>query len=225
MRLAILSDVHSNMHALEAVLKAVDHLGVEMIVCAGDIVGYCAFPNECCEIIKARVSKIVEGNHDRAVIERNPSGANPYAARAIMWTAGVINKDSREFLTTLCTESRFPLAGRSIVMFHGSPTSVDEYVFEYDADEELVKSADADVLILGHTHVPCIKKLTNGMFINPGAVGQPRDRDWMASFAVLDAETNDCAIKRVPYDVAAAADAIRKAGLPEFLAQRLHRGE
>ena len=224
MRLAILSDVHSNKHALEAVLREIDSLGAEMIVCAGDIVGYCAFPNECCEIIRTRASRIVKGNHDCAVLEKDPSGANPYAARAILWTAEMIGSDSRQLLENLNIESKFPFGGRSLAMFHGSPTSVDEYVFEYDVDEDLVKSVDADALILGHTHVPCIKKLRSGLFINPGAVGQPRDGDWMASFAVLDTETNDCTIRRVPYDVMAAAEAIRKAGLPEFLAERLFRG-
>ena len=225
MRVAILSDIHSNKHAFEAVLEAISRIDAETIVCAGDVVGYCAFPNECCEIIKANASKIVKGNHDNAVIEADTSRMNPYAARAVRWTADSINSSSREFLMSLNAESRFQVGGRTVAMYHGSPTSVDEYVFDHDVDEDLVKSAEADILILGHTHVPCIKRMAAGTFVNPGAVGQPRDGEWKASYAVFDTETDECVIRRVPYDVAAAADAIREAGLPEFLAKRLHRGE
>jgi putative phosphoesterase len=224
MKLAIVSDVHSNLHALEAVMKEIDRIGPEMVACAGDLVGYGAFPNECCEILKARASKTVKGNHDCAVLEKDPSGANPYAARAILWTADIISTESRRFLEGLSTESRFPFEGKSIAMFHGSPANVDDYVFEYDADDELVESTEADVLILGHTHIPCIKRLESGLFINPGAVGQPRDGEWRASYAVLDSETNECSIRRVPYDLTAAAEAIRKAGLPGILAERLYYG-
>jgi len=224
MKLAILSDVHSNLHALEAVFEDIDRIGPEMVVCAGDLVGYGAFPDESCEILKARASKVVKGNHDCAVLEKDPAGANPYAARAILWTAEVIRKESREFLEGLSTESRFSFGGMSITMFHGSPTSVDEYIFEYDVDDELVESVNADVLILGHTHVPCIKKLKRGLFINPGAVGQPRDSEWKASYAILDSDSNECSIRRVPYDLDGAAEAIREAGLPEILAERLFYG-
>lgn len=224
MMLAIVSDVHSNLHALEAVLKDIERSKADMVVCAGDLVGYGAFPNECCDILKDKASKLVKGNHDCAVLERDPSGANPYAARAILWTADVIGNESREFLGGLGMEARFSVGGRSIAMYHGSPNSVDDYVFEDDVDDELVQSADADVLVLGHTHVPCFKKLRRGLFVNPGSVGQPRDGEWRASFAVLDTDANECSIRRVPYDLNAAAEAIRKAGLPGILAERLFYG-
>src|SRR4030067_66746 len=152
MKLVMISDVHSNLHALEAVLKEIDRIGPEMVVCAGDIVGYGAYPNECCDVLRARASKIVKGNHDCAVLERDPSGTNPYAARAILWTADIISTESREFLEGLSMESRFPFGGKTIAMFHGSPTSVDEYIFEYDSDDEVVASADADALIAGLKH-------------------------------------------------------------------------
>jgi len=224
MKLAIISDVHSNLHALEAVLGEIGKVGADMLVCAGDVVGYGAYPNECCEIVKARASNVVKGNHDYAVLEKDPSGTNPYAARAILWTAGEINKDSRDYLGSLSSESKFSFGAMTIAMFHGSPTSIEEYIFEYDADDSLFESVDADVLILGHTHMPCVKRLRRGLFINPGAVGQPRDGEWRASFAVLDTETKECAVKRVPYDLHSAAEAIRRAGLPGILAERLFYG-
>jgi len=224
MKLAIVSDVHSNLHALEVVLKEIDQLGPEMVVCAGDVVGYGAYPNECCEIVRSHGWKTVKGNHDRAVLDRDTSGMNPYAARAVEWTADVIRPDSRKFLEDLDIESQFPFAGRSIAMYHGSPISDEDYVFESDVDEDLLSSADTDALILGHTHVPCVKKLSNGLFINPGSVGQPRDGEWKASFAVLDSDTNECDIRRVPYDLNSAAEAIRNANLPGILAERLYYG-
>ena len=224
MKLAIISDVHSNLHALEAVLNEINRFTPEMTVCAGDVVGYGAYPNECCELLRERTSKIVRGNHDRAVLDRDPSGANPYAARAILWTSDVIKADSRKYLESLGIESRFSFGGRTVAMFHGSPSDPDEYVFEYDVDDDLLRSAEADVLILGHTHVPCVKKLSRGLFINPGSVGQPRDGEWKASFAILDTDTNECIIERVPYDLGGATEAIRNANLPGILAERLFYG-
>ena len=224
MKMVLLADVHSNLHALEAVLKEIDAITPEMVVCAGDIVGYGAFPNECCSLVNERISKIVKGNHDCAVVERDPSGANPFAARAILWTADMISGISRKFIEGLPLESRFEFAGKTYAMFHGSPTSVDEYIFEYDVDDELVQSAKGDVLVLGHTHVPLVKRLKSGLFVNPGSVGQPRDGEWRASFAVVDSATNECTIRRVAYDLNAAAEAIRKACLPGILAERLFYG-
>jgi putative phosphoesterase len=217
MKLAIISDVHSNLHALEAVLNEIDRFTPEMTVCAGDVVGYGAYPNECCEMLRDR-------NHDSAVLDRDLSGANPYAARAILWTSDVIKADSRKYLESLGIESRFSFGGRTVAMFHGSPSDPNEYVFEYDVDDDLLKSAEADVLILGHTHVPCVKKLSSGLFINPGSVGQPRDSEWKASFAILDSDTNECIIMRVPYDLGGATEAIRNANLPSILAERLFYG-
>lgn len=224
MKLAIISDVHSNLHALEAVMEEIERIGPEMVVCAGDVVGYGAFPNECCRLLMERRWKTVLGNHDSAALTKDASGMNVHATRAILWTAEAIDEASRDFLHGLGTESRFTFGGRSVAMFHGSPASLEEYIFEHDVDDGLVGSADADVLVLGHTHVPCLKKLGRGQFINPGSVGQPRDGEWRASFAVLDSDTDKCSVRRVPYDLDAAARAIRDADLPRILAERLYYG-
>jgi putative phosphoesterase len=224
MRLVVLADVHSNLHALNAVLDEIDKLDIDKIVCAGDIVGYCAFPNECCAAIRERASEVVMGNHDLAALHTNDSGMNPFAARAVLWTAGRIEDKSKTYLGNLKHEARFSLGGKTLAMFHGSPTSIDEYVFEDKVTEELLGSVTADVLILGHTHVPCMMQLGGKQFVNPGSVGQPRDGDCRASFAILDTETMRCSVKRVNYDLDRAAEAIRTAGLPRFLADRLYRG-
>lgn len=224
MRLVVLADVHSNLHALNAVLDEIDKLDVDKIVCAGDIVGYCAFPNECCAAIRERASEVVMGNHDLAALHTDDSGMNPFAARAVLWTSSRIDNQSKTYLGNLKHESRFSFGGKTLAMFHGSPTSIDEYVFEDKVTEELLGSVTADVLILGHTHVPCIAPLSGKLFVNPGSVGQPRDGDRKSSFAVLDTETWNCSIKRVSYNLDLAAEAIRKAGLPGFLGDRLYRG-
>ena len=224
MKLAIISDIHSNLHALEAVKEAIDRAGTDEVVCAGDVVGYGAFPNECCQIVRKLASNTVLGNHDLACLRRDPSRMNPYAAKAILWTADRLNDESQQFIHSLREEHKFAIEGVRFSMFHGSPSSVDEYVFEQDVDESLVEAGGGDVLILGHTHVPLVMRLRTGLFVNPGAVGQPRDGEWKASYAVFDTETRKCEVKREEYDLQAAAEAIRSAGLPGLLAERLFYG-
>jgi putative phosphoesterase len=224
MTVAVLADVHSNLHALQAVLAEVDRLNVTSVFCAGDVVGYGAFPNECCSIIKDRRCEFVLGNHDIAALHGDHAGMNPFAARAILWTADKLNEDSKAFLREAKKESRFLIDDRKAAMYHGSPTSIDEYVFEDKVTEELMASSGADILILGHTHVPCVIQKGARLFINPGSVGQPRDGNMRASFALFDSVTNKCTVMRVPYDLDAAAESIRTAGLPRFLADRLYRG-
>ena len=224
MKLAMISDTHANLHALEAVKESLERIGVDEVVCAGDVVGYGAFPNECSRIIKRLASKTVFGNHDLACLRRDTSGMNPYAAKAILWTADQLDDETRQFLQSLREEQKFTIEGVRFSMFHGSPESVEEYVFEQDVDERLMEAGGGDVLILGHTHVPCVMRLRAGLFINPGAVGQPRDGEWKASYAIFDTETRRCEMRREEYDLQAAAEAIRSAGLPGLLAERLFYG-
>ena len=224
MRLAVISDVHSNLHALREVARAIALEDVDMVVCAGDIVGYCAFPNECCDIIRVLADHAVLGNHDIAAITQVTTSMNPYAAKAAVWTAKNINDDSREFIESLKTESRFDSSGINVAMFHGSPRSVDEYVFEEDVDADLIDSNQVDLMILGHTHVPYCRSFGSRMIVNPGSVGQPRDSDKRASYAIVDTRTAKCVIMRVDYEIESAAEAIESAGLPEMLADRLFLG-
>ena len=113
---------------------------------------------------------------------------------------------------------------KSVAMFHGSPRDVSEYVYEEEVTEKLLDLAMADIVILGHTHIPYIKSFGDRFVLNPGAVGQPRDGDRRASFAVMDSQTGEGIIRRVEYDIESAAAAIELAGLPSMLAERLFSG-
>jgi len=223
-KLAIIADVHSNLHALEAISKAIEDSAPDMIVCAGDIVGYGAFPNECCEEVNKLADHTVQGNHDVSALTGDTAWMNPYAAAASNWTSHEMSTRTRSFLGSLKTEERFEIPNLKATMCHGSPTSVEEYVYEEDSSETMLSVARCDLLILGHTHIPFVKRFPSGLIVNPGSVGQPRDRDPRASYALLDSESLRCTVHRVDYDIEAASDAILSAGLPTLLADRLFMG-
>jgi len=222
--IAIISDIHSNLHALEAVLAEIKELDPQMIVCAGDLVGYGAFPNECCRKVEEVAGAGVVGNHDLAALTRDTSYMNPYAKKAAIWTADNLDPESRRYLLSLRTETRVKIQDMRLAMFHGSSRDVSEYVYEEDADDHMVTRAACEILIMGHTHVPYEKRTRSGLIVNPGSVGQPRDGDPQASYAVLDTERLSATIERVEYDIELAAKAITAAGLPRFLAERLAQG-
>lgn len=224
MRVAIISDVHSNLQALTAVLAEIDRDALEAVICAGDIVGYGANPNECCGLLADRCRGIVLGNHDHSALTGDTCLMNPYAARASVWTARALSERSRSFLASLPKEAFIGIGGSSLAMYHGSPRSMSEYIYETDMDEGIMESARSDLLVLGHTHVPYIVRFGHGLAINPGSVGQPRDGDPRASYAVLDVPRLECEIRRLDYDIDGAAKAIMGAGLPELLADRLYAG-
>jgi putative phosphoesterase len=225
MKLAILSDIHSNIHALRTVEANLKRgRGVDAIVCAGDIVGYGAFPNECCRAMSAISKWTVLGNHDLAALNQDVSFMNPHAAKAVLWTSSRLDHDSRRWLCTLKTDARFKVAGLGVAMYHGSVGSCAEYVFEEDATESLLTRARCSLLILGHTHAPYAKTFPSGLIVNPGSVGQPRDGDPRTSYAMFDTDSHECEILRLDYDIDGAARAVESAGLPEFLADRLRTG-
>ena len=225
MRLAIISDIHSNLHALETVLEEIETLSADAILCLGDIVGYGAYPNECCERVRLAATRSILGNHDRAAIADDTSGMNPLAAAAAVWTAEALTPDSKEFISSLKQSSS--IEGRrstTIKMFHGSDVDPDEYVFDEMVDEAMLLRCDADFVLLGHTHIPFMRTFDAGIVANPGSVGQPRDGDPRASFATLDTEKREVVIHRLEYDIRSASDSILEAGLPMMLASRLFVG-
>lgn len=224
MRLALIADVHSNLHALEVASDLVTEQSPDTVVCAGDVIGYGAFPNECCSEVERLCPLSVAGNHDRAVISGEVSRMNPYAAATTLWTSGRLGEQQRNFLSGLKTSVRFDLGGRSVAVFHGSPTDPDEYVHEDMVTERMLVETGCEVLALGHTHVPYVRRFGKGLVINPGSVGQPRDGDRRGSFAVIDTERLECETIRFEYPVQEAADAIVSAGLPHILAERLFIG-
>ena len=224
MRYALISDIHSNLFALKAVLEDLDEQGVDLLVCAGDLVGYGPNPNEVVQEIRRRDVIAISGNHERALVEMNPEGMNPLAATAIWWTAKQIGQDELGFLTSLRPRANLNLGGIPTGLFHGSPRHDDEYIYDVDASAELLELGRCELLISGHTHVPYAVVLQEGALVNPGAVGQPRDGDPRASYMVYDEREGSFDIRRIEYDTRAASDAIMKAGLPYYLGQRLLSG-
>ena len=229
MRIAVISDIHSNLDAFEAVIASLpsyDHL-----LCLGDIVGYGAEPDGVIRRLHVLQPKIVlMGNHDFAVASLNVSDFSQPAARAVEWTRRRISDESLRYLSSLAESAKIEVAGKRLALFHGSPAApLSEYVFpeisEHDA-EHLMKRAGAEIVLLGHTHIPMTHFVRNSLLANPGSVGQPRDGDPRASYAVLSISANviNFEIMRAEYDIDSAADKIRKAGLPSFLADRLYEG-
>lgn len=228
MRLLVVSDIHSNLPALQRVLEDAGRFGDA--VCAGDIVGYGPDPAECVEIAAEQGFRCVAGNHDDAVVAGDVSGFNPYAAEAIAVNLRLLDGDSRAWLRRLPTELTISIEGVKVAVFHGSPHDpLNEYIFPTEAElraAEFLDLTGADLLILGHTHVPYIHGSGRRMLVNPGSVGQPRDGDPRASYMMIDLKDGAATVayRRVEYDVEDVASRMRRLGLPEMLAVRLLHG-
>jgi len=227
MKVAVISDIHSNLEAFRAVLK--DMPRCDLILCAGDLVGYAAEPDEVVKLAASKGVKAVMGNHDYASLTRDTAWFNRIAAQAAEWTHERLAPGSRKFLSSLPTRLELKVEGWRIYMVHGSPRDpLNEYLFPDVSNAELAeatKETDADIVILGHTHVPMKRMILGKLVINPGGVGQPRDRDPRASYAVLSiGKEVEVEYRRVNYDFKTTADKIRKAGLPEELGTRLFFG-
>ena len=224
MRIAVLSDVHSNLPALEAVLKDVDSQRPDQALVAGDLVGYNPWPNEVLGILRERHVTAIRGNHDRAVLSGDTSWFNDLAAAAICWTRIVLTPASVGYLSGLEDRTRARVAEGTVAMYHGSPRNDDEYVMPWAADEALVRMAGAPFTVLGHTHLPMSLAFPSGLLVNPGSVGQPRDQDPRAAWGLLDTTACRFDVRRVAYDIGAVVRAIHKAGLPPELGERLEVG-
>lgn len=225
MKVAFISDVHANLEALQTVMRKIKKINPKKIYCIGDLCGYGADPNAVIEIIKKRNIPCVKGNHESAVTTGDTSWFNPVAAQAIEWTIEHLHEEDFRFLSNLKDRFIVRIENYKAYMVHGSPRDfLWGYLHEEDVNGDFVKEFDADILVIGHTHIPFIKKIKDKLVINCGAVGQPRDGINKASFAVFDTEKFAAEIVRVDYDIKYAAEKIIKAGLPSFLAQRLFLG-
>lgn len=231
MLIALISDIHSNFEALQAVWKKIKH--ADVILCIGDLVGYGASPDEVVEFVRDQMKKrtflCVRGNHDNAIAFGADWHFNPYARQAVRWHQRIMKSENLEFLRKLPVRQIFTDdTGRSYLIIHGSPRApLDEYLFPWLPDSEfraVLSYVRQDDLLLGHTHMPMLVEIGERRIINPGAVGQPRDGDWRAAYAIIDTETSEITFKRVEYDVQKAARKIIEAGLPRFLAERLYDG-
>ncbi len=243
MRVAILSDVHGNLEALEAVLEHLSGESVERVVCLGDLVGYGADPNPCCARIREVAEEVVAGNHDHgAVAMTDVSRFNPLAREAIEWTARVIESDHHRYLESL--PLTLGLSNERATLVHATPArpEVWKYVFDPAEASQEFGAFTTQCCFVGHTHTPIgfvlrpdgrlygvpLEKLRleDGYryIINVGSVGQPRDSDPRAAYAVYDEEAGTLEMHRVDYDIKTASEKILKAGLPTPLARRLSFG-
>lgn len=250
MRFLILSDIHSNLDALEAALEAAP--AYDVVANLGDIVGYGACPNEVIDRSRELGNIFVRGNHDKACSGiADVRGFNYVAAAAVVWTHHALRPDNLEWLKALPQGplALEPLDGVQVV--HGSPRDEDEYLLASEHAADSLETVEIPLTFFGHTHMQGGFLLTNNQeitfhpryneeneneswefsldrpgkyLINPGSVGQPRDGDWRAAFAVYDSDATKITFHRVVYDIAKAQKRIRDAKLPERLADRLVHG-
>ncbi len=237
----IISDIHSNLEALTAVLKQLKN--VDKIICLGDLVGYGPNPNECVEEIRQRNIPTIAGNHDRAVTkDLITTWFNANAKAVVKWTQGIITLENLEYLKALPEV----LAEDDFEVVHGSLRSpLEEYITNISEAIPTFDLMSKPLCFIGHTHRPMFTALKadgnfDGQVLNPGqeilvenyekviinvgAVGQPRDRDPQASFGVYDSETKIFSLHRVPYDVKKVQEKMETAALPQFLIDRLAVG-
>jgi predicted phosphodiesterase len=239
MRLAVLSDIHANLAALDAVRDDLPDIDETWVL--GDIVGYGPQPNEVIAVLQEMGARSVMGNHDGAAIGQvDVSWFNPDAARAITWTAGVVDENARAYLASLPEVRR----EGELTAVHGSPRDPTwEYIIGPDVAAANLASFDTRLCLHGHTHVPIVYRAEDGrvevvaaapgepvsvqagrQLINPGSVGQPRDGNSAASYAVIDTAAETVQFRRVRYDIQRTQSLMRHVDLPLRLVERLSFG-
>ena len=218
MKVGVISDVHSNRIALDAVLD--DMPPVEALLCAGDVVGYNPWPADCVDTISDRTAACVMGNHDRAVVAETPFAFNGMAKAGVEHSRAELNDLQRDWLAHL-PDSCLACDGR-VKIVHGHPDNPDHYTYPEEFDADML--GDEDVLVMGHTHVQHHETYDDGIVMNPGSVGQPRDGNPDAAYAVLDLDELTVDERRVEYDIEAVQEAVRETGLPDKIGARLAEG-
>ena len=229
MRISIISDIHSNLEALDKTLQLIKQKNIDEIVCLGDIIGYGANPNECIDLVRQATSKILLGNHDEAATSlKQIEDFNPYARNAVMWTSKQLTEPNKEFIRGL--PNKLELNG--LLFTHSSPYQPEEWHYILSPSEAQFNFDffTQPICFIGHSHAPVIFSedywardvvRDKRFIINVGSVGQPRDLNWKLSFGIFDTDKWMYENIRAEYDVKTASDKIRKAGLPQPLAERI----
>jgi diadenosine tetraphosphatase ApaH/serine/threonine PP2A family protein phosphatase len=241
MRALVVADIHGNLDAFQAVLRDAETHGViDAIWCLGDIVGYGAEPEACIDLLRAYPHEAIAGNHDLAAIGAITTAEfNPYAAEAALWTGRNLSDACKDWLAAL---PQVVVAAEDFTLTHGSLLDpVWEYLVFAEAAQDHLQRQATPYGFVGHSHLPLVFRDGSGQrerpadaaalpldasrFVaNPGSVGQPRDGDPRAAYAIVDTQARQVVFRRVEYDVASAQRQIRDAGLPEVLAARLAAG-
>ena len=231
---AVITDIHANMPALEAALARIDELGIKTIYCGGDLVGYGPHPNEVCALIAERGIPTIYGNYDHAIARDLEDCGCAYITpadrelgqRSVDWTLANTEQAAKDFMRELPFDMHFPVGTTDVHLVHGSPRKVNEYLFEDKPARlyERLAAAETDgVLVFGHTHKPWVHEYGRVLFVNCGSVGKPKDGDPRGAFAILTATPAGIAvtIERVGYDAEAVAREVAAAGLPVEFADKL----
>ncbi len=244
MRVLVLSDIHGNLEALSAVLAEARPRGWDQVWFLGDLVGYGADPEAAVQQLRAlNPAFMVRGNHDKVICGvESASGFNSAARTAVEWTQRALSEDSLAYLRALPEGP--VVAAPGVWVAHGAPLDEDEYLLEEGAASRQFDACDFNLCFIGHSHIACVFSLRAGRIgrqvpppadglklgpgerhlFNPGSVGQPRDRDPRAAYAILDTQGGQVEHYRVTYDIATASQKILQANLPPLLARRLETG-
>jgi putative phosphoesterase len=235
-RLAIISDIHGNLPALEAVLADIAAQGITDVYHLGDLVGYNPFPNETVALVAARGLPGITGNYDQAVLglAADPIGEllnariTPMGREIYAWTVREVNAASREFLRAQPQHLSLVRGGWRLRLTHGSPRHIKDYVRPSWPDAmvgDLLRDVEEDILLVGHTHIPMIRHINGKWLVNPGSVGFPKDGNPLAAYAVLECgEALAVDIRRVKYDIDRTVQAIVERGLPAKAGEDLRVG-
>jgi putative phosphoesterase len=231
---AVITDIHANLPALEASLARIEELGIQRVYCGGDLVGYGPHPNEVCALIEQRGVPTIYGNYDYAIGRDLDDCGCAYVdqhdrelgQQSVDWTLAHTNAEAKTFMRGLPFDVRFAVGQADVHLVHGSPRKVNEYLFEDKPArlyERLAAAEDAGTLMFGHTHKPWIHEYGGVLFVNCGSVGKPKDGDPRGAFAVLKPDGDGLAarIERFEYDAHAVAREVAAAGLPGEYAAKL----
>ena len=244
-RIALISDIHGNSLALRAVLEDISWRSVDQVICLGDVVGYGPEPEECLGLVREHCTVSIRGNHEDAILSpKQAEGFNNYARAAINWTCSKLGIDGLNQIRSMPTWSHIE---PGIVCVHDSPVPQDGYGYIRTRSDAtpVLRSMEERICLFGHTHLPAVFTInrqrqlaratrvlprsgdlvhldrSEKYLLNPGSVGQPRDGDWRASWALLDLGAMTFSTQRSAYEVSSVRHAISCAGLPSFLGERL----
>jgi putative phosphoesterase len=199
MKIGIISDIHANIEGLNAVLEELKES--EVVLCAGDIIGYNKSVNEVCEVLKKRKVEFIWGNHDGYLLKTTPPFKSEIVRQSIIYAKEHLTKENLDYIRSAGSfEKSLKIDNIKIRVFHGSPwNSSEEYIYPDYKDFSRFEGIEADLVILGHTHRPMVKKIGKLLILNPGSCGQPRDGNPDPSFAIFDTKTKEILIKRKNY--------------------------
>ena len=235
MKIAIITDIHSNIFALEAVLKDIENKGIENMYCLGDLVGYGPFPNEVINLIKEKNIPTVQGNYDQSVGEELFACGCDYkddkvmelGAKSLYWSQENTTDENKKWIRELPEKIEFELEGQKILLVHGSPRKNNEYLYENSKElEEIADIINANIMIFGHTHKPFYKQVKGIHMINAGSAGKPKHGNPNATYMIIDVNIDDIKTKmvEVEYDYEKMAKAIEDSEIPSGFADKIRKG-